>query len=109
MNDAANRQLLSHANEKYVQAMRDQDLSMKNLHRMLSLQLREKYANQRELELLKLQVGEGNQMTREYVDEVKFIVAFLLVCHLLMAFVYQQDWIFYVSPAYFLLVLFSLK
>ena len=107
MNDAANRQLLSHANEKYVQAMRDQDLSI--FHRMLSLQLREKYANQRELELLKLQVGEGNQMTREYVDEVKFIVAFLLVCHLLMAFVYQQDWIFYVSPAYFLLVLFSLK
>ena len=109
MNDAANGKLLLHANQKYEQAIRERDLGMKNLHRMLSLKVRAKQANQRELELLKLQVEEDSKMNGEYVDEVKLIVALLLVCHLLMAFIYQQDWIFYVSPTYFLFVLLSLK
>ena len=109
MNECANRKVLARTNEKNEETMRKMESSMKNLHHMLSLKLREKFIYQKELELLKLQFDDATQMNSEQIQEIKFVVTFLLICHLLMGFVWRQEWIFYISPVYFLFILFNLE
>ena len=98
MNNCANRK--AHANEKHQDGMREHKLRTKNLYSLMSLQLREKLVHQRELALIKLQMEDGGIeiMNRQYIEEVKFVLAALAMVAVLMALVWKHEWFFFISP-----------
>lgn len=110
INDCANTQLLTHAHEKHEEELYEHELRMKNLHSIICLQLREKSIHHSKMALIKQQIEDGAEMNREYITEVKFVLAIVLVVSVLMALQSSgSSLFFYLSPIYFLFVFYNLE
>ena len=107
MNDNANKKLLLHAQEKQKEVLHEYDLRMKNVYSVLAQQLREKRTHQMELARIKHHMEKRGDMNKEYVEEVKFMLATMSVVSILMALVWNKEWFLYISPVYFLFVLYN--
>ena len=106
MNDFANKRLLAHVHMQHKEELDEYEHRMKMLNTIICLKLREKYLYEREMALIKYQLNDGVDMHEQFVIEVKFV---LIVGSILMALAWQKEYFVYVSPAYFLLVFFSLE
>lgn len=68
MNDVANKQLLERAHQKHEQELSDYEQRMNNLNALICLHLRERNIHKQELDLLRLQVEEGSEMNKQYMQ-----------------------------------------
>ncbi|KAL7549207.1 hypothetical protein ACHAWF_012471 [Thalassiosira exigua] len=109
MDNAANKKLLIQANEKHKDDVQELELQLRTLHKIVSLQLKEKMTREKELALKNFGTEYGSKVDAEFVDEVKFMFTTLAVVTVLMTLVWQNEWFFYIYPVYFLFVFYNLE
>ena len=109
MNDHANKKLLIQAHDKHQQELQECEMRTKHVYSVVAHQLREKRTHQRELALLKHQIEKASHADKEYMEEVKFMIAIMSLVSILMALLWEKEWFLYISPVYFIIVFSNLE
>ena len=110
-NNLANKKLLLHAESKHADelqiATNEHNEQLDTLHTILSLQLREKYMFEKQIMLIKEQLEEGSEESKQFVCEVKFMLVLMSMLSVLVS--QRMEYFVYVSPLYFLFIFFTLE
>jgi len=110
-NNKANQKLLLHAESKHTDELQivtnENNEQMDTLHTILSLQLKEKYMFEKQIMLIKEQLEEGSEESKQFVHEVKFMLVLMSMLSVLVS--QRMEYFVYVSPLYFLFIFFTLE